>query len=54
VIAGAGCEGVPVRVVDGDLVQQEEPFDGFSAVLGGHAAVVAQKVSDLAVQPLQA
>jgi len=37
-----------------DFVQQQEPFDGFAAVVGGHAAVVTQEVSDLTVHSLQA
>ncbi|MDQ1135930.1 hypothetical protein QE410_000729 [Microbacterium sp. SORGH_AS 1204] len=57
-LGGWACEGgfgcVSVCVFEGDLVQQEEPFDGFAAVRGGHTAVVAQEVSDLTVQPFEA
>ena len=53
---GCGRESccVLVNVADGDLVQQEQPFNGAAAVFDRHAAVVSEQVSDLAVQALQA
>lgn len=36
-------------MVDRALVEHEEPFDGASAVLFGHATVAAEQVSDLTV-----
>jgi hypothetical protein len=43
-----------VRMVEGDLVEQQEPFDCSSTMLDRHAAVVAQQVSNLRVQAFQA
>jgi hypothetical protein len=46
--------GVFVRVVDGDLAREKEPFDGATLMLDRHAAVVAQQVPDLRVQSFEA
>ncbi|AXA95279.1 hypothetical protein CEP17_01955 [Microbacterium sp. PM5] len=49
-----GAVGVSAGVVDGDLVQEQELFDGAASMLDGHASVVAQEVSDLGIEPFQA
>lgn len=57
VVGFGGCwcwfGGVVVCVLDGDFVEEQEPFDGSFAVLDRHAAVVAEQVSDLTVQALE-
>ncbi|KZE41482.1 hypothetical protein AVW09_02520 [Microbacterium sp. T32] len=55
-VGGACCGGVGVSmgVVDGDFVQQEEPFDGAAVMRDRHAPVVAEQVSDLGVESFEA